>query len=337
MRCRMRRHAGLRLARLVSVGLFATLAVPASAQTKINLVTFAGATNLPVWTAIDKGFFAKEGLDVTQEVTRGSVAQLQGLMSGKYQFGSSALDNIVANTEGEGDTPISGFDLVGIMGVHSGMNRVVTRPEIRSYADIKGKTIATDALNSGYGLVLMKILAMNGLELGQDYMALPVGSGPNRLAAMKEGKAVAAALSAPDDIEAKKLGFNILGDTTEIIGAYQGSAIVVRRAYAKEHEAEVLAFIRAIVAATDFVFTDKAGAIAEMKQHIKGMSDADLEEIYTQMVGSKGGLNRGSKVNMDGVKMLLTLRNDLGGSAKKLTDPAKYVDLSYYAEATGGK
>ncbi len=325
-----------RLMRLAAMGFFLSLAAPACAQTKLTIVTFAGATNLPIWMAIDKGFFAKEGLDVTQEITRSSVAEVQGLMSGKYQFGSSALDNIVANTEGSGDKQIEGFDLVGITGVHSGMNRVVTRPEIKTYADIKGKAIAVDALNSGYGLVLIRILALNGLKLDQDYTALPVGSGPNRLNAMKDGKAVAAALSAPDDTEAKKLGFNILGDTTEILGAYQGSAIVVRRAYAKAHEPEVLAFIRAIVAATDSVFADKEGALAELKQHIKGMSDADLNEIYTQMVASKGGLNRRAKMNMDGVKMLLTLRNDLANSSKTLTDPSKYVDLSYYQKAVGG-
>jgi ABC-type nitrate/sulfonate/bicarbonate transport system substrate-binding protein len=312
-------------------------AAPAVAETKLTIVTFAGATNLPIWVAIDKGFFAKEGLDVTQEVTRGSVASTEGLMSGKYQFGSSALDNMIASAEGTGDTKIEGFALVGIAGVHSGMNKVVTRPEIKTYADIKGKAIATDALTSGYGLVLIRILQMKGLKLNADYTALPVGSGPNRLNAMKEGKAVAAALSAPEDLEAKKLGFNILDDTTALIGAYQGSAIVVRRAYAKAHEAEVLAFLRAIVAATDYVFSDKAGALAEMKAHIKGMSDAELETIYVSMTASKGGLNRGARMNMDGVKMLLTLRNDLAGADKKLTDPTKYVDLSYYEKATGGK
>lgn len=333
------RKACQKLAGTVAVGLaLACMApLPASAQTKLSIVTFAGATNLPIWIAIDQGFFSKEGLEVTQDITRGSVAEMEGLMSGKYQFGSSALDNIIANAEGLADKKIEGFDLVGITGVHSGMNRVVTRPEVHSYAGIKGKAIATDALNSGYGLVLIEILAMNGLKLGQDYTALPVGSGPNRLKAMMEGKAVAAALSAPDDIEAEKAGFNILGDTTEIIGAYQGSALVVRRAYAQAHEPQVLAFIRAVVAATDHVFADKADAIAEMRRHIKGMSDADLETIYAQMVGSKGGLNRGARMNIDGVNMLLTLRNDLAGSTKKLTDPYQYVDLSYYEKATGGK
>ena len=333
----MKRGIYTRITGCAVIGLALALTAPAAAQTKLTIVTFAGATNLPIWVAIDKGFFAKEGLDVTQEITRGSVAATQGLMSGKYQFGSSALDNIIANAEGIGDTKIEDFDLVAIAGVHSGMNKVVTRPEIKTYADIKGKTIATDALTSGYGLVLIRILAIKGLKLNQDYTAVPVGSGPNRLAAMKEGKAVAAALSAPEDLEAKKLGFNILDDTTELIGAYQGSAIVVRRAYAKTHQAQVLAFLRALAAATDYVFADKAGAIAEMKQHIKGMSDDELASIYTSMVGSKGGLNRGARMNMEGVKMLLALRNDLSGSDKKLTDPTKYVDLSYYQEATAGR
>jgi ABC-type nitrate/sulfonate/bicarbonate transport system substrate-binding protein len=333
----MTRRIYVRIMGCAAVGLALALAAPAAAQTKLTIVTFAGATNLPIWVAIDKGFFAKEGLDVTQEITRGSVAEIQGLMSGKYQFGSSALDNLIGNAEGIGDTKIEGFDLVGIAGVHSGMNKVVTRPEIKTYADIKGKVIATDALTSGYGLVLIRILQMKGLMLNKDYTALPVGSGPNRLNAMKDGKAVAAALSAPQDLQAEKLGFNILDDTTALIGAYQGSAIVVRRSYAKAHEAEVLAFLRAIIAATDYVFSDKADALAEMKAHIKGLSDADLESVYTSMTTSKGGLNRGAKMNMDGVKMLLTLRNDLAGSDKKLTDPTKYVDLSYYQKASGGK
>jgi ABC-type nitrate/sulfonate/bicarbonate transport system substrate-binding protein len=334
----MDRRPGLRLYCWgAALGLGLAAAAPAAAQTKLTVITFAGATNLPIWTAIDQGFFGKEGLDVAQEITRGSVASTQGLMSGKYQFGSSALDNIIANAEGTGDVKIEGFDLAGIAGVHSGMNKVVTRPEIKTYDDIRGKAIAVDALTSGYGLVLIKILAMKGLKLNQDYTALPVGSGPNRLNAMKDGKAVAAALSAPDDVEAKKLGFNILDDTTALIGSYQGSAIVVRRSYAKAHEDEVLAFLRGIVAATNSVFSDKAAALAEMKAHIKGMSDSELEAIYTQMTTSKGGLNRGAKMNMDGVRMLLTLRNDLSGSDKKLTDPSKYVDLSYYEKATGGK
>jgi ABC-type nitrate/sulfonate/bicarbonate transport system substrate-binding protein len=217
------------------------------------------------------------------------------------------------------------------------MNKIMSRPETKSYADIKGHAIASDALNSGYGLVLVKILASKGLVLNKDYTAVAVGSTPNRIAAMKENKAVAAVISPPEHMKLMKEGYNLLGDATEAIGAYQGSAFIVRRSWAKAHEKETLAFIRAQVAATDYAFANKAGALEVMKKNIKGLSDAELESAYTEMVTSKGGLNRGAKINMDGVKMLLTLRNEVAPAGKQLTDPNKYVDLSYYEKATGGK
>jgi len=313
------------------------LAAPAMAQTKLTIVTFAGATNLPVWVAIEKGFFTKEGLDVTQEITRGSTAALQGMIDGKYQFGSTALDNTIAIAEGQGDVVFDNFDLVAILGVHSGMNKLVSRPEIKSYADIKGKVIASDALNSGYGLVLVKVLAMQGLALNKDYTALAVGSTPNRVAAMRDGKAVAAVISPPEHLKLLKEGYNLLGDATEAIGAYQGSAFVVRQSWARAHEKETLAFIRAQVAATNYVFADKAGSLAVMKKYTQGLSDDELEAAYAEMVTSKGGLNRGARINMDGVKMLLELRNELSGSPKMLSDASKYIDLSWYEKATGAK
>jgi ABC-type nitrate/sulfonate/bicarbonate transport system substrate-binding protein len=313
------------------------LVASATAQTKLTVVTFAGATNLPIWVAIDRGFFAKEGIEVTQEITRGSSPAMRGLMDGKYQLASSALDNTIAIAEGQGDVKFDNFDVRAILGVHSGMNKIVSRPEIKSYADIKGKAIASDALNSGYGLVLMRILAMHGLAVNKDYTALPVGSTPNRIAAMKEGKAAAAVISPPEHLKLLKEGYNLLGDATEAIGAYQGSTIIVRESWAKAHEPETLAFIRAQVNATDYVFADKAGSLAVMKKHINGLSDDELDSAYTEMVTSKGGLNKGARINMDGVKMLLALRNELSGSPTKLTDASKYIDLSWYEKATGRK
>jgi ABC-type nitrate/sulfonate/bicarbonate transport system substrate-binding protein len=312
------------------------IGAPAQAQTKVTIVTFAGATNLPIWIALERGLFAKEGLAVTQEITRGSNPAMQGLMDGKYQFASTALDNTIAIAEGLGDIKFDNFDAVGILGVHSGMNKIVSRPEIKSYADIKGKVIASDALTSGYGLVLVKILASHGLVANRDFTALAVGSTPNRIAAMREGKAVAAVIAPPEHFGLLKEGYNLLADATEAIGSYQGSAFIVRRSWAKANEATVLAFLRAQIAATDLAFADRAGAIAVMKKHINNVSDADIEATYAEMVTSRGGLNRRGAMNMDGVRTLLALRNELAGSGRQLNEPNRYVDLSYYQKALSG-
>jgi ABC-type nitrate/sulfonate/bicarbonate transport system substrate-binding protein len=307
----------------------------AQAQTKLDVITFSGATNIAVWAGIERGFFAKEGLRVTHEITRGSTQAMQGLMDGKYQFASSALDNTIAIKEGQGDIKFDNFDAVAILGVHSGMNKVVARPDIKSYEDIRGKAIASDALNSGYGLVLVRILASKGLVANKDFTALAVGSTPNRIAALKEGRAVAAMISPPEHVALVKEGYTLLGDATEAIGSYQGSAFIARQSWARVNESTVLAFIRSQVAATDWVFADRTGAIALMKTKLKNLSDAELEAAYTEMVTSKGGLNRGAKINLEGVKTLLDLRNELSGSPVKLTDPSKYIDLSYYEKAVG--
>jgi ABC-type nitrate/sulfonate/bicarbonate transport system substrate-binding protein len=305
------------------------------AQTEVRMTGFGGATNLPVWVAIDKGFFGKEGLKVTLDQTTGSEAQVKDVMAGKYQFMSFAFDNIVAYIEGQGATKFDNMDLIAIMGVHSGLNSVLARPEIKSYADVKGKTVAVDAVTSGYSTVLYDILQKKaGLARDKDYTVAAVGGTEARMKALEEGTAAVAIISTPADLQARKKGFNVIGDATQEVGAYQGSIYAVRRSWAKDHESEVSAFIRGIVGATEFIFANKAGAIEVLKARTKALSDGELGQIYDRIVGP-GGLNRGAMVNMPGVETVLKLRAIYGDA--KSGEPAKYVDLSYYEKATGKK
>jgi ABC-type nitrate/sulfonate/bicarbonate transport system substrate-binding protein len=313
------------------VGLFG----PAAAQTEIRMITFSGATNVVGWAAIDRGFFEKEGLKVTADQTRGSKQQMQDMMAGKYQFASTSFDNVVAYTEGEGSDKFPDYDVVAIAGVHSGLTSVVARPEIKTFADIKGKAVAVDSPTSGYGTVLFKILKDKaGIEQKKDYDLVVVGGTRDRVAALKENKAVAAIISSPTDTALKEEGYNVLADVSEAIGAYQGSAFVVRRSYAKAHEKEVIAFTRAIIAANDFVFKDKAGAIAVLRGRLKDLSEEEAAKLYARLTGP-GGLNKRAELNAKGIGTVLELRTLYGGA--KRTEPERYVDLSYYTKATAKK
>ncbi len=306
------------------------------ALTKIDMIGFGGASTLPLWLAMDKGIFAKHGLEVTLERTEGSVAQIQNMMAGKYQIATTSIDNIIAYTEGQGDVPIDNFDMIAFMGVHSGMNTVVTRPEIKSYADIKGKPVVVDAFGTGYAFILFRILEKHGLQFKKDYSVVSIGGGGGRLTAMTEGKAVACVLGSPTDIEAEKEGYHLLGDAVTELGNYQGSSYGVRRGWAKANEATMIAFIRAVVESYDRVFADKAEAIGVMKSRLKKLSDAEASDIYGALTGGKGGLNRKAAINIEGVKTVLSLRGQYATPQKTLTDPHKYIDLSYYEKATKG-
>ena len=320
---------------LTAAFIFAGMA-GAQAQTAINMIGFGGGTNLPVLAAIDRGLFEKEGLKVSLDRTHGSKEQISDLMAGKYQFATTAFDNIVAHTEGQGSAQYDNFDLVAIGGVHSGLNSVVSGPNIKTFADIKGGVLAVDSPTSGYATVLYQILKNKGIMKDKDYTLISVGGTGARVTALKEGKAGMAIISSPEDMQLKREGFNILADAAVEIGAYQGSVYATRKSYMKTNDKEVRAFARAMVVAHEFVFSDKAGSIDVLQKRIKGLSNEAADDMYTRLVGP-GGLNPKAAVNEKGVDVVLELRSVYGEGKSPKTAAAKYMDLSFQKAATGGK
>jgi ABC-type nitrate/sulfonate/bicarbonate transport system substrate-binding protein len=313
------------------------MSAQASAATDLRIITFSGATNLPLWIAQDKGFFAKEGLNVAHAITKGSTQEVKDLYAGQYDLMSSAFDNIVAYAEGQSDVPLPGpFDMVAVAGVHSGLNSVMVRPGIDNFAGIKGKKVAVDAAKSGYAIVLYQILLKNGLTYDKDYTPLAVGSTSNRLAAMEDGSAAAAMIDTPTDIEAQKRGFKLLANATDELGAYQGSAIIVRRPWAAAHETELEAFLRANSAAVDYIYAHRDEAIAELKSHVKDLTDDEIGALYDKITGP-GGLNKRGELNLPGVDNVLKIRGAYGEPKKDMGPPTKYIDTDYMKRALAGK
>ena len=80
-----------------------------------------------------------------------------------------------------------------------------------SLADIKGKTVVVDAVNTAYAFQLYEMLRQNGLKQG-DYQVNPVGGTTLRLETMIKDKAmVAAMMNPPFSIRAQKAGLKSTG------------------------------------------------------------------------------------------------------------------------------
>jgi len=322
---------------LLAAALAAGFSAPALAQTEIKISTFSGSTNVVTWVAIEKGFFAKEGLKASSERTHGSKEQQQDLMAGKYQFASTSFDNVVAYHEGEGETKFPDYDVKAIGGVHQGMTSVVARPEIKTYKDIKGKPVAVDSATSGYATALYQIIKdKSGLVQDKDYSTIAVGGTRGRVKALEDNKAVAAVISTPSDMDLVDKGYNRLGDVAVDLGAYQGSAYVVRTSYAKANPKVVEGFMRAIVVASDYVFSHKAETIAVLKKNLKDLDDAEANKVYDRLIGP-GGLNKRAEISEKGVENVLKLRSVYGEKKGPSADPKKYIDLSYQKEAAAKK
>jgi ABC-type nitrate/sulfonate/bicarbonate transport system substrate-binding protein len=129
---------------------------------------------------------------------------------------------------------------------------LVTVPEVKTYAELRGKTLAVDAVTTGYAFVLFDLLKRNGLQPG-DYRVEPVGGTQVRWQGMRERKYAASMLTSPFDLIAKADGFNVLQYAKDVYGHYEESVATTRRAWAAENENRLLAYIRAYVAAVEWL------------------------------------------------------------------------------------
>jgi ABC-type nitrate/sulfonate/bicarbonate transport system substrate-binding protein len=322
--------------RIVAAAAFFVAAGSACAQgTKLEVIAFGGGGNWPVWAAQEKGLFAKNGLAVNLSFTPNSVEQIRNLMSGKYDLGTTAYDNVVAYQEGQGETELPAQpDLFAFMGGYSGSLRFVTSPDVKTYAALKGKTVGVDAATTGFAFILYKLAAMNGLS-SSDYQVEKLGGTPARVQALMEGRIAGTMISSPSEILPESKGYTRLGDTTAAFGPYQASVGVARRAWAAKHGEELVGFIRAYAAAMDWLQdpANKEEAISIYVKHTPSAPRPAAQKAYETMFAATEGFQKKAKLDLEGCRTVLKLRSEFAKPQKNLTDPMKYIDESYYGRA----
>jgi hypothetical protein len=123
---------------------------------KITLNVFPGGFNWPSFVAQALGFFA--GNEVTLQQTPNSVAQMTGLSRDEFQIAMTAVDNVVAYVEGQGEAPIGPQpDFFALMGSDSGFLSLVAQREVKSWRYLKGKTLSGRRSSQGPGRTALMV------------------------------------------------------------------------------------------------------------------------------------------------------------------------------------
>ena len=303
----------------------AVLARRASAQTRLTIMVFPGMPNLPLFAAQSNGFFAKRDLAVEIKYAPNSDEQRAGLADGRFQLIHSAADNAVAMVE------VAKVDVAIVIGGDDSFNHLFVTPDIKSYADIKGKTVLVDAPNTAYAFQLYAMLKQHGLAKG-DYVVKSVGGTTARLKGMQDGTGVAAMVNPPFSIRGERAGLKDMGSAAQALGAYQAGSAFVLRSWAQQNQDTLVRYLQSYLEGLRWSL-DRANKDAAVKLYVEKLNlPADIaSQCYDIATAPKGGLAVDGAFDMDGFRNVLKLRTEFEGGPPLAAE--KYLDLSYYRKA----
>ena len=317
---------------LLAAALAATVAIASAPRdalaedTKLSVIVFPGVQDLPMFVAQAKGFYVKRGLAVDLKFTVNSVELRGGLAEGKYQIAHSAIDNAFALKDK------ANADIAVVLGGDNSFNHLIVQPDIKSLAEVKGKTVVVDAINTAYAFQLYEMLKQKGVNKGDYEIKLAGGTALRLDAMLKDKNNVAAMMNPPFSTRAAKEGLKDMGTAAAALGAYQGSSAFVLRPWAQANSDTVVKYIQAYIEGWRWAFdpVNKAEVIKILVERLKL-----TEDVATQAFdGTKDDSAKDGVVDMEGVKNVLKLRAQYEGGTP--ASPDKYLDLSYYKKAIAG-
>jgi ABC-type nitrate/sulfonate/bicarbonate transport system substrate-binding protein len=305
--------------------------------TPLRVIAFPGAPNLPTFAAQEKGFLAEEGIALELALTNSSIEQAVRTAAGEFDMVFSAYDNVVAYAEGQGGAgPGVDPDYVVVAGATQLEVSLVTAAHIKTFEDLRGQSIALDAVATGFAFALYEMLERAGLSQ-DDVKMVEVGATPQRWESVKSGEHMATLTIEPFTAIAQKLGFGVLARSTDLFESYQGGIIAARRQFLDAAPETVAAFLRAYLKGLDWVLDPANRAEAEtiLQARMSQIQPQAVAPVMRSLLSPRSGLTPGAEVLRDGMRTVIALRARYGKAALP-TDPERYMDLRVLESLSAG-
>jgi ABC-type nitrate/sulfonate/bicarbonate transport system substrate-binding protein len=281
-------------------------------------------SSLPLYIGERKGFFAKEGIDLQVVGLKGVQYQIEELDKGTVDVSYTATPYLI-------NAVLNGSDAVAVVGASANnIYTLIAQPQLKSYADLKGKTIALSLPVDTISIATRMLLDKHGLSAA-DYKVKEVVSSRLRGECMTKKECDAAPMGQPDDIEFGRKGYTALGNSLEVIPVLQFGVVAVRRAWGEAHKDAVTRFARASGEAYRFL-RDKANrdeVVKIMGETLHAPADVSRAMLEFYFEPDRGALPKQGEISMPGMAKVIELLGQTGKLKPPLPPAEKFVDLQY--------
>lgn len=225
---------------------------PETTELKVGVIQIAGVT--PIYAAQELGYFSDEGLEVTLETSSGGAASLPLVAQGDLQITNAPPVSVILARE-------QGFDFAIIPPSldaepqSPGQTAVLASKSsgIETIADLAGKKVAVNTINSANWLYNRALLRQQGVDLSTvTYVEVPF---PSMIDALNGGSVDAIDVPQPFFHIAEQTGdVNTLGFTfSDVQPSVPITAYSASQEWAQENPRTLAAFQRAMTKAVEYM------------------------------------------------------------------------------------
>ncbi len=292
----------------------------APVKVKLGWVSVSAA-NSAIWSAEDGGYLKKHGLDATVPNFADSTQAVAGLISGGTDIncGISGTAIVAANLQG------SDLIIIG-SSINTFPNSLYGKATYTKVAELKGKKIGVTRIGTASDTAARLALKSGGLDPDKDVEYVQTGGLNETVAALQANKIDAGALSPPQTLAARSLGFKELVDVSTLGLEYVYNGLATSKAYAQKNPQVVEAVLKAIVEGEHRFRTDAAFGKKVIADRAKLKDQKEIDETYTLFATKY--LKYPPLPTEAAMKTVLDELSKTRADART-ADPKRFVDASY--------
>src|SRR5262245_47747542 len=284
---------------------------------------------LPILVAEREGYFVREGLNfATVPVPGGGEKLVESLHDGTADIAHVATPFLI-------QAAMKGSDAVAFVAeFNNPIYSLIAKPEIKTYADLKGKLLGFAAETGSITISIRKLMAMNGLQRG-DYRTKFVDGTPDRLSCLTAGDCYAVPLGQPQDFVAMRQGYRLLGLSTEAVPDFVYTVTAARRSWAEANKDTVVRLVRGLSAAFRFIRDpSRRNDVVRTVVETTGLAEANARLTLSLFFEpERNVLPRQGEIDLKGFATAIAFMGEAGVLKGPLPPPERFVDLQYLRAA----
>jgi len=218
--------------------------------------------SIQLFIAQEKRFFRDEGLDAQLNQVRADAA-IAAVLTGEL----FAYDSVGTSVRAfQKNAPIK----ILAVNLQSPLFWLVTRPELKSLSELKGKVMGTTSFGGVQHLAGLRMLRRGGLNPEEDITVILAGDPATQLQAIVNGAIQIAVLSPPSVILARdKFKLNVLANALDEFPSFFQSGLAVADKSVSSQKDLVKRILRARAKANRFFFEMESGASEVIAKFLK--------------------------------------------------------------------